>query len=75
MDDRERESLREYVRHWRRVGPLLEEVRLRELRQLDPNVGDPALEDLLALAQFAAPPPAMTCGLVEMQRKFQKFWK
>jgi len=74
MTDDEKKSMREFVRHWRRVGPLLEQVRILELQQLDPNEADPLIEDVLELAEIAAPPPAMTSGLVEMQRRFQKIF-
>ena len=41
---------REWVEHWRRVGPQLEQVRRAELRALDYEAQLPALEALLDIA-------------------------
>ena len=45
MTEDDKKSMREFVRHWRRVGPLLEQVRIRELQELDPESADPLIED------------------------------
>jgi hypothetical protein len=59
------------VEHWRRVGPLLEEVRRRELRNYDHAANWLAVRSLLDLAVRYAQ-PRTTSGLVELQRLFRR---
>jgi hypothetical protein len=75
MNESEKNSLRAFVRHWQRVGPLLEEVRRRELRELGNGPCDPLVESLLELGEIASKSqPQTTSGLVEQQRRFRKLW-
>ncbi|MEX2122092.1 MAG: hypothetical protein WD847_21105 [Pirellulales bacterium] len=60
------------VRHWQRVGPLLEQVRQRELRAMDDAAARVAIERVLELGA-ALPAVRTTSGLVEQQRLFQKW--
>ncbi|MHB1309648.1 MAG: hypothetical protein ACYDC1_05680 [Limisphaerales bacterium] len=62
---------RRWVRTWQAAAPLLEQVRRRELRQLDP---EHAIALLCGPADYRVSPraPRPTSGLVEQQRWFQK---
>jgi hypothetical protein len=62
---------RAMLEHWRRVGPLLEEVRRRELQNYDHAASWPAVRSLLDLAVLHGQ-PRTTSGLVELQRLFQR---
>jgi hypothetical protein len=58
-----------WVQAWRQAGPLLEEVRRRELRELD---AERAVGLLCGPADYKVAPraPKPTSGLVEQQRWF-----
>jgi len=60
-----------WVRTWQAAAPLLEEVRRRELRRLDP---EHAIALLCGPADYRVSPraPKPTSGLVEQQRWFMK---
>jgi hypothetical protein len=60
------------VRHWQRVGPLLEQIRRQELRAMDDAAIRQAIERVLELGA-ALPAVRTTSGLVEQQRLFQKW--
>ncbi len=77
--DRERQSQtrsdpptdKEWVEHWRRLGPILEAIRLRELREFNYEEQLPIIDALLQLGlDHAVPRP--TSGLVELQRLLAK---
>jgi len=71
MTETEREQMKAWVENWKRVGPILEEFRRQELRELTWERGRMAADSLLQLsAQFARTRDAS--GMVEMQRIFQK---
>jgi hypothetical protein len=65
------EMIRRWAQTWKEVGPELEKIRLREVRDED---------NLLSLKMLArafnhatsAQPPDQTSGLIEMQRYFAK---
>jgi hypothetical protein len=58
---------REFVEHWRRVGPLLERIRYRELRRMTQRERQRAIRAVLQVGvRFAR--PRKTSGLVEFQR-------
>lgn len=60
-----------FVEHWRRVGPILEEVRRPELRTFNYEEQWPIIDALLQLGlDHAVPRP--TSGLVELQRILAK---
>lgn len=66
-----REEAKAYVEHWKRVGPLLEEIRREELRRYRTEDNVAAIHALMELGgQFAQPRP--TSGLVELQRKLHR---
>jgi hypothetical protein len=66
-----REEARQYVEHWKRVGPLLEEIRRDELRQYCHADHAQAIDKHLAAGLIHAE-PRLSSGLVEMQRVFSK---
>lgn len=71
MGQRDDELTRRWVETWRRAGPALEAIQLRELRELSDEQRALQIDDLLRIAcQFAT--PRLTSGLVEQQRLFQK---
>ena len=67
----EKEAIRRWAQTWKEVGPELEKMRLREVRDED---------NLLSLRSLArafnhatsTQPPDKSSGLVEMQRHFAK---
>ena len=66
MTESERESNREFVQRWKRVGPLLKQIRRRELRAMRHEDAAEAIEGLLEMAvQHGS--PRFTSGLVELQ--------
>ena len=67
------DALRAFVQHWKRVGPMLEEVRRRELRALGNGPCDGLVDSLLELGEIAARPRTVS-GLVEQQRRFRKMF-
>ena len=60
---------RRWVKTWQDAGPRLEEIRRRELRELDAFAG---IALLCGPADYRTPPraPKPTSGLVEQQRLF-----
>lgn len=65
------ERAREWVAAWKRAGPALEEIRRRELRQLDSFA---AISLLCGPADYTVAPraPKPTSGLIEQQRLFAR---
>ena len=60
---------RGFVQHWQRVGPLLEQVRIKELREFNYQERWREIDALLQIAAEHAV-PRTTSGLVELQRAF-----
>lgn len=60
-----------FVEHWRRVGPLLEERRKRELAERGQTV-DPAELDALFDLALKHGAERTTSGLVELQKFFMQ---
>ena len=71
MTDLERQRTKQWVENWKRVGPILEEIRRRELRNMTYDQRVKAIESVLHLGSLFAK-PRTTSGMVEMQRLFQK---
>jgi hypothetical protein len=65
------ESNREFVERWKRVGPLLEDIRMRELSRFsyDDNIH---ITDGLLQIGFDFAVPRRTSGLVELQKWLAK---
>lgn len=64
-------DLKRWVDNWRTLGPELERIRRRELKQVDTVK---AVQSLAGAFQYARKhyPPKGTSGLVEQQRWFQR---
>jgi hypothetical protein len=63
----DRPTNKEWVEHWHRLGPILEEIRCAELRHFNYEEQLPIIDALLQLGvDHAVPRP--TSGLVEFQR-------
>lgn len=65
------DNLRAWVETWKRVGPLLEELKNRELRQVVTSEAIQALDGAFQAARRLGG-PAPTSGLVEQQRLLQR---
>ena len=65
------EQLRQWVENWKRVGPLLEEIRAAELLTVDTTAAIQLLSGAFQAARFESP-LRPTSGLVEQQRHFQR---
>jgi hypothetical protein len=64
-------SDKDFVEHWRRLGPLLESIRRAELRRFNYEEQLPLIDALLQLGvDHAVPRP--TSGLVELERLLAK---
>ncbi len=64
---------KEWVEHWKRIGPRLAEIRRRELREFNYEEQQPLIDALLQIGVEMAV-PRQTSGLVELQRRFAR-WK
>jgi hypothetical protein len=60
---------REFVEHWQRVGPLLDRIRARELREFNYAERRHEIDALLQIAAEHAV-PRTSSGLVDLQRAF-----
>ncbi len=74
MDRMELEAARKWVEQWRITGPLLDEIKTRELREMTEEEAREASERLLAAVpnpqDWSADP--LSSGMVEQQRWFIK---
>ena len=61
----------QWVEHWQRVGPILEQINAEELRAMDVRE---AIQKILPMCDwcFENSEPRTTSGLVEQQRYFAK---
>jgi hypothetical protein len=66
-----REEAGEYIAYWKRVGPLLEQIRRDELRNYR---FEDHITEVHALMEFGGQlgQPRLTSGLVEQQRLFHR---
>jgi hypothetical protein len=62
---------KEFVTHWRRIGPRLEAIRRRELQHLDLKERGSVIDALLQIGCDRAA-PRNTSGLVELARLLAK---
>jgi hypothetical protein len=68
--DEERELMRRWVETWRRAGPLLEEIKNRELQAINTQQ---AIRDIFGeVDHFRGIPQRSTSGLIEQQKWFAK---
>ena len=71
MDNRE--LTKQWVEHWKRVGPILEKVRHDELRAMTDEQSRQAFTNVCEyVQQFPRPAPRLTSGFVEQQRLFMR---
>jgi hypothetical protein len=68
MSPSDREALREHLLRWQRVGPELEAIRRRELRDYDFEKNREAVASLFQLGTDRRV-PRTTSGLVEWYRR------
>ena len=61
-----------YIAHWKRVGPILAQIRRDELRRFDWDTDWPIVDALLDLAANRPSEPPTTSGLVDLQRFLQR---
>ncbi len=71
MDELEKERVRQWVRNWEAVAPVLEELRAEAIRDSDTAAAIEQLSDAFESARRHWSPPA-TSGLVEQQRWFAR---
>ena len=71
MSDSKSKTDKEWVEHWHRLGPILENIRREELRNFNYEEQLPIIDALLQLGlDYAVPRP--TSGLVELERLLAK---
>jgi hypothetical protein len=71
MDEQEEQRVRQWIRNWEVVAPVLEELRAEEIRNSDTAKAIEQLSDAFESARRHYPPPT-TSGLVEQQRLFSR---
>jgi len=64
-------NARQWVETWRTAGPILDQIRAREMRALSRSQAIEALSGFTTYARLHYPPKP-TSGLVEQQRWFQR---
>jgi hypothetical protein len=64
----DRERLQAYLLRWKKLGPILEEIRDRETRQADTAASIRAMDQAFRMA-LRDLPPRDTSGLVEWHRR------
>jgi hypothetical protein len=74
MDESEKERIRQWVRNWEAVGPVLARLRDEAIRNTDTAAAIEQLSDAFESARLHWKPPA-TSGLVEQQRWFARLRK
>ncbi len=71
MDEFEEQRVRQWLRNWEAVAPVLEELRAEAIRNSDTAAAIEQLSDAFESARRHYP-PATTSGLVEQQRLFSR---
>ncbi len=71
MSEQEKAQLRGWIRNWEKLGPKLEELRRKGIRQVDTAAAIEAFGLAYKSAQLHCP-PRKTSGLVEQQRWFKR---
>jgi hypothetical protein len=66
MNEAEKQQMRDYVKRWETLGPILEKIRADEIRKSD-TFGALAVFDGLYEAAIRDRPPASYSGLIEQQ--------
>jgi hypothetical protein len=73
MDEQEERRVRQWVRNWQEVAPVLERLRKEAIRHSDTAAAIEQLSDAFESARLHWTPLA-TSGLVEQQRLFARRW-
>lgn len=71
MDCNDRDNMKEWVERWKRVGPILDELRREAIRNADTALAIELFDGCVELG-LRMNPPRPTSGLVEQQRYFRK---
>jgi hypothetical protein len=71
MTKQERDKTLAWIRRWQKVGPILEDLRLRSLHSVDTAASIEAFETAFKSAQLLAP-VRKSSGLIEQQRWFRR---
>jgi hypothetical protein len=71
MTEAEKAQARAWIRRWERVGPILEELRLKSVRSADTAASIDAFDLAYKSARLHAP-ARLSSGLVEQQRWFRR---
>jgi hypothetical protein len=71
MDEQQEQRVRQWVRNWQAVEPVLEALRAEAIRNCDTTAAIEQLSDAFESARrHWSPPP--TSGLIEQQRVFAR---
>ena len=71
MDELEEQRVRQWIRNWQEVGPILAQLRDEAIRNTDTATAIEQLSDAFESARLHWTPPT-TSGLVEQQRLFAR---
>jgi len=71
MDELEEQRVRQWIRNWEAVGPVLAQLRDEAIRNTDTAAAIEQLSDAFESARLHWTPPT-TSGLVEQQRLFAR---
>ncbi len=71
MTEAEKEQIREWIRRWERVGPILEELRWESIRNTDTGAAILAFDGAFEHAIRHCPPKPYS-GLIELQRLLRR---
>ena len=72
VEDRCDEQMRQWVRGWQAVGPVLDHLRTEAIRQANTAESIELLSDAFDSAMLHCT-PSLTSGLVEQQRLFARW--
>ncbi len=71
MANQEKEQMRAWIKNWEELGPILEDLRAANLRQVDTQKAIAAFEIAYKSARLHLA-PRETSGLIEQQRLFMR---
>jgi hypothetical protein len=71
MTEPEKDQVRDWIRRWKEVGPILEQLREQSIREADTPSAIKAFDGLFEAAVRDRPPGPFS-GLVEQQRLFKR---
>lgn len=71
ITDEEEKQIKDFVERWKRVGPILEEIRRDEIKKADTCKAIRNLDDAFESIRFHMT-PRRSSGFVEQQKYFQR---